>query len=86
MIKGTDPLLKDQYIILSAHFDHVGVRKGSDTDSIYNGADDNAAGTCTLLGIAKTIKESGLKPGRTIVFAAFSGEEMGMRGSRLFCC
>ncbi len=84
IIKGTDPVLKDQYIILSAHFDHVGVRKVSDTDSIYNGADDNAAGTCTLLGIAKTIKELGFKPGRTIVFAAFSGEEMGMRGSRYF--
>lgn len=84
MIGGTDPLLKDQYIILSAHFDHIGVRKGNDADSIYNGADDNAAGTCTLLGIAKTIKDSGLKPGRTIVFAAFSGEESGMRGSRNF--
>jgi hypothetical protein len=84
MIVGTDPLLKDQYIILSAHFDHVGVRNGNDADSIYNGADDNAAGTCTLLGIAKTIKDSGLKPGRTIVFAAFSGEESGMRGSRNF--
>jgi hypothetical protein len=84
IIKGTDPRLKDQYIILSAHFDHIGVRRGSSTDSIYNGADDNAAGTCTLLGIAKTIKESGLKPGRTIVFAAFSGEELGMRGSRYF--
>jgi hypothetical protein len=84
MIKGTDPLLKDQYIILSAHFDHIGVRKGTDPDTIYNGADDNAAGTCTLLGIAKTIKDSGYKPGRTIIFAAFSGEESGMRGSRYF--
>ena len=84
MISGTDPDLKDEYIILSAHFDHVGVRKGNDADSIYNGADDNAAGTCTLLGIAKTIKEAGLKPGRTIIFAAFSGEEIGMRGSRFF--
>lgn len=84
MIEGTDPQLKDQYIILSAHFDHIGVRKGNEADSIYNGADDNAAGTCTLLGIAKTIKDSGLKPGRTIVFAAFSGEENGARGSRYF--
>ncbi len=84
MIEGTDPQLKDQYIILSAHFDHIGVRKGNDADSIYNGADDNAAGTCTLLGIAKTIKDSGLKPGRTIVFAEFSGEENGARGSRYF--
>jgi hypothetical protein len=84
IIEGVDPDLKDQYIFLTAHFDHVGVRKGNSIDSIYNGADDNAAGTCTLLGIAKTIKESGLRPGRTIVFAAFSGEESGMRGSRYF--
>jgi hypothetical protein len=84
MIKGNDPLLKDQYIIISSHFDHVGVRKGNDPDSIYNGADDNAAGTCTLLGIARTIMRAGLKPGRSIIFAAFSGEEAGMRGSRFF--
>jgi hypothetical protein len=84
MIEGADPQLKDQFLILSAHFDHVGVRKGNDIDSIYNGADDNAAGTCTILGIAKTIKDSGLKPGRTLVFASFSGEESGMRGSRYF--
>ena len=51
-------------------------------DSIYNGADDNAAGTCTLLGVAKTIKENNYMPGRTILFAAVSGEEMGLHGSR----
>lgn len=84
MIEGTDPMLKDQFIIISAHFDHIGVRAGNSADSIYNGADDNAAGTSTLLGIAKTIKENGLKPGRSIIFASFSGEEMGMRGSRHF--
>ena len=84
-IEGTDPQLKYQYIILSAHFDHIGIRKrNNEVDSICNGADDNAAGTSTLLGIAKTIKDSGLKPGRTIIFTAFSGEESGMRGSRYF--
>jgi hypothetical protein len=84
LIRGTDPTLKDQYIILTAHFDHIGIRKGNEPDSICNGADDNASGTCTLLGIAKTIMDSRLKPGRTIVFATFSGEESGMRGSRYF--
>jgi Zn-dependent M28 family amino/carboxypeptidase len=84
MIEGTDPKLKDQYIIISAHFDHLGIRKGNSPDSIYNGADDNAAGTCTLLGIAKNFKDSGMKPGRTILFTAFSGEESGTRGSRYF--
>ena len=84
MIRGTKSGLRDQYLVISAHFDHVGVRKGPEPDTIYNGADDNAAGTCTLIGIAKTIKDMKLKPGRTLIFAAFSGEENGMRGSRHF--
>jgi leucyl aminopeptidase len=84
IIEGNDPLLKDQYIVLSAHFDHVGIRQGVKSDSICNGADDNAAGTCALIGIAKTLRLLKLKPGRTIVLAAFSGEEYGMRGSRYF--
>lgn len=84
LIEGSDPSLKDQYIVVSAHFDHVGVKKNAQADSILNGADDNAAGTCALIGIAKAINMSGLKPGRSIIFAAFSGEEIGMRGSRYF--
>jgi hypothetical protein len=81
-IPGTDPKLKDEYIILTAHFDHIGIGRAVDGDSIYNGANDNAAGTSTLLGIAKTLKLSGEKPKRTVIFAAVSGEEMGMHGSR----
>jgi len=84
IIEGTDPVLKDEYIVLSAHFDHIGIRPGLKPDSIRNGADDNAAGTCTLIGIAKYLSLSDIKPGRTIVLAAFSGEEHGMRGSRYF--
>jgi hypothetical protein len=84
LLEGSDPLLRGEYVILSAHFDHVGIRRGSEPDSIYNGADDNAAGTATLIGIAKAIKDSGIRPGRSIIFAAFSGEESGMRGSRDF--
>lgn len=83
-IEGSDPVMKNEYIILSAHFDHVGVVHGASTDSICNGADDNAAGTSTLIGIAKYISDSGIKPGRSIIFCAFSGEENGMRGSRYF--
>jgi hypothetical protein len=84
LLEGSDPSLNNEYIILSAHFDHVGIRRGSKPDSIYNGADDNAAGTAALIGIAKAIQNSGVKPGRSIIFAAFSGEESGMRGSRNF--
>lgn len=82
MVEGTDPDLKDEYIIITAHFDHVGIRRPIENDSIYNGADDNAAGTCTLLGVAKTIKENKYQPGRTLLFASVSGEEMGLHGSR----
>jgi len=82
ILEGSNPDLKDQFIIISAHFDHVGIREAVDGDSIYNGADDNAAGTCTLLGVAKAIKKNQYKPGRTLLFASVSGEEMGLFGSR----
>ncbi len=82
ILEGSDPDLKDEYIIVTAHFDHVGIRNAVQGDSIYNGADDNAAGTCTLLGIAKTLKENNYRPGRSILFASVSGEEMGLHGSR----
>lgn len=84
LLEGSDPELKGEYIVLSAHFDHVGIKRGSKPDSIFNGADDNAAGTAAIIGIAKAIAASGKKPGRSIIFAAFSGEESGMRGSRNF--
>jgi hypothetical protein len=84
LIEGSDPSVKGEYIVLSAHFDHIGIKSGSKPDSIYNGADDNAAGTAALIGIAKAFKESGIRPGRSIIFSAFSGEENGMRGSRNF--
>ncbi|MBG0861017.1 MAG: M28 family peptidase [Bacteroidales bacterium] len=84
IIEGTDPSLKGQYIVISAHFDHVGIGQGAKPDSIRNGADDNASGVCTMIGIARTITLSRMKPGRTLIFAAFSGEEAGMRGSRNF--
>jgi hypothetical protein len=83
-IEGSDPKLKDEYIVLSAHFDHIGIQRGNLTDSIMNGADDNAAGTATITAIAEAIKKWGAKPGRSLIFAAFSGEESGMRGSRHF--
>lgn len=83
-LEGSDPAFKDEFIVLSAHFDHVGIKRGSKPDSIYNGADDNAAGTAAIIGIAKALKASGIKPGRSIIFTAFSGEENGMRGSRNF--
>lgn len=69
---------KDKYIVVSAHYDHVGIQKGE----IYNGADDNASGTSALFAIAEYFAKK--KPEHTIIFAAFDGEESGLRGARAF--
>lgn len=69
---------KDKYIVVSAHYDHVGVQNGE----IYNGADDNASGTAALFAIANYFAKN--KPSHTIIFAAFDGEESGLRGARAF--
>jgi len=74
---------KDEYVIFSAHYDHIGVGKPVDGDSIYNGANDDAAGTTAVIMLAKYFKALGNNE-RTIVFAAFTAEEMGGYGSRYF--
>ncbi len=84
MIPGRDPVLRDEYIVLSAHFDHVGVGTPLNGDSIYNGADDNASGTTALLEVARVLAAlpEGERPRRSIVFAHVSAEEKGLLGSR----
>jgi hypothetical protein len=84
ILEGSDPVLKNEWIILSAHFDHIGIGKPVNGDSIFNGADDNATGTITVMALAKTLGSSKVKPKRSILFVAYSGEEMGLRGSRWF--
>ncbi|RPH33975.1 MAG: M28 family peptidase [Bacteroidales bacterium] len=84
-IPGNDPILRNEYIIISAHFDHIGIGKPVNGDSIYNGANDNASGVSAVLGIAKTLQMMKAKPSRSIVFISFSGEEIGMLGSKYFC-
>ncbi len=85
-IPGRDPELRNEYIVLSAHFDHVGVGEPMDGDSIYNGADDNASGTTALLEVARALRSlpEGEGPRRTVVFAHVSGEEKGLLGSEWF--
>lgn len=75
----------DTYIILSAHYDHIGVSVNKNKDNVYNGADDDASGIVLLLGIAKKLQERGIKPECSIVLVAFSGEEPGLLGSDYFC-
>ncbi|SHM78713.1 M28 family peptidase [Polaribacter sp. KT 15] len=73
---------KDEYVIISAHYDHLGMKKSGEGDLIYNGANDDASGVTGLLVLAKYFKEMGNE--RTIVFASFTAEEMGLIGSTHF--
>ena len=92
LIQGSDPKLKDEIVVMGAHFDHLGSADQSgppgqrmgrprDGDGIWNGADDNGSGTTTLLGLVRAFGEGGLKPKRSVLFIAFSGEEEGLLGS-----
>lgn len=81
-IRGSDPVLRDEFVVLSAHFDHLGgVDAGPGSDQIFNGADDNASGSSALLEIAGAIGAMPVPPKRSVVFLAASGEELGLRGS-----
>ncbi|HET7361895.1 MAG TPA: M28 family peptidase [Salinimicrobium sp.] len=79
--EGTDPGLKDQFIIIGAHYDHIGVRELVNGDSIANGANDNASGTTAVLELAKYLSD--IKTKRSILFTLYSAEEMGLVGSSL---
>jgi hypothetical protein len=87
VLPGTDPAFAGQSVIVSAHYDHLG-RDGrgvrvAELGQVHPGADDNASGVAVLLELARAIAAQG-RPPRTIVFAAFSGEEEGLQGSRYF--
>lgn len=83
MIPGTDPELKDQYMIYSAHYDHVGVKSGTqEADTIFNGARDNAVGVVTVLSVAKNLGKHPTK--RSALFILFTAEENGLLGSQYY--
>ena len=81
LLEGSDPLLKNEVIMLSAHLDHLGIMPGRTGDSIANGAMDNAAGVATMLEAARAFVDSGKRPKRSILFVALTGEEKGLFGS-----
>ncbi len=88
-IEGSDPELKNEYIVIGAHFDHLGMgEEGSlyrgKEPMIHNGADDNASGTSGILELAEKFASLQIKPKRSLIFAAFSGEELGLLGSSYF--
>lgn len=78
------PGKSDEYVVVGAHYDHVGIGVAIDGDSCYNGADDNASGVSAVLQIARAVKNVGKTPERGIIFAFWDGEEMGLLGSRHF--
>lgn len=83
IVEGSDPDLKDEYILLSAHYDHIGVRPGEESgDFIYNGARDNAVGTAGIMAAASYFAEH--PPRRSVIFAAWTAEEKGLLGSRYY--
>jgi Zn-dependent M28 family amino/carboxypeptidase len=84
MIQGSDPALRDEFVVLSAHFDHVGIGTPIEGDSIYNGADDNGSGTVALLEVANAISQMPEAPRRSIAFVHISGEEKGLLGASWF--
>ncbi|WP_205690937.1 M28 family metallopeptidase [Cellulophaga sp. BC115SP] len=84
IIEGSDPKLKDEYIVYTAHLDHFGIGAPVKGDSIYNGAHDNASGVAILLEIAQTFKNLPEAPKRSIVFTIVTGEEFGLLGSDYF--
>lgn len=81
MLPGSDPQLKQEYIVLTAHLDHLGRGAAVNGDSIYNGAHDNALGVAILIEIARALQTSGAKPRRSLLFAAVTAEEKGLLGS-----
>lgn len=84
-ITGSDPELKNEYVIYTAHWDHLGVgAPDASGDTIYNGASDNASGTATILEIARAIKSLPVMPKRTMVFMAVTAEEQGLLGSEYY--
>ena len=84
ILRGADPQRRNEYVVLSAHLDHLGVGGAINGDSIYNGAMDNASGVAAILEVAAALHESGAKPARSILFVAVTGEEKGELGSRYF--
>lgn len=83
-LPGSDPKLKDEYVVLSAHIDHVGIGAPIDGDRIYNGAMDNASGSALLLDMMASLQKSPEKLRRSLLFVFVTGEEKGLLGSKYF--
>jgi Zn-dependent M28 family amino/carboxypeptidase len=83
-LPGSDPVLKNEYVVLSAHVDHIGIGEPINGDRIYNGAMDNASGSAVLLDVADSLKKSPEKLKRSLLFVFVTAEEKGLLGSKYF--
>ncbi|MDQ6611403.1 MAG: M28 family metallopeptidase [Gemmatimonadota bacterium] len=83
-VEGSDPKLKDEYVVYSAHWDHFGIGEKVNGDSIYNGAYDNASGTAGLLAIGAAFQAMKVKPKRSILLLSVTSEEQGLLGSEYY--
>ncbi len=84
LLRGSDPVLRDSYVLLSAHYDHLGTRPELAGDTIFNGANDDGSGTVSVIELASTLATLRQRPRRSIVFMTFFGEEKGLLGSRYY--
>jgi hypothetical protein len=84
LLRGSDPILRDEWVVFTAHFDHVSGSADETGDAIYNGADDNASGTAAVMEIAQAFAMLPTPPSRSLAFVLVSGEEKGLLGARHF--
>jgi Zn-dependent M28 family amino/carboxypeptidase len=82
--RGADPTLKNEYVVYSAHWDHLGIRPDQPGDNIYNGAVDNATGIAGMIAIAKAFNMLAIKPRRSVLFIATTAEEQGLLGAEYY--
>jgi Zn-dependent M28 family amino/carboxypeptidase len=83
-LEGSDPVLKNEYVVYSAHWDHFGIGEPEDGDKIYNGALDNASGVASMLEMARVLTEVKPAPRRSVIFLAVTAEEQGLLGSQYY--
>jgi hypothetical protein len=84
LLPGSDPQLKDEYVAISAHLDHLGIGQPVNGDKIYNGAMDDASGIASLIEVARALHDSNARPKRSILFIAVTAEEKGLLGSQYY--
>ncbi|MFA5848779.1 MAG: M28 family peptidase [Bacteroidales bacterium] len=86
-IEGSDEKLKEEFVVIGGHYDHVGfnMSHSDGEDYIFNGADDNASGTAGTMAVAKAFSAMKRRPARSILFILFAGEEKGLHGSKFYC-